>query len=496
MTDIRRGLLFSSADRYFVMLVNFATLLVTSRLLTPADFGISVVGLAALGIADIIRDFGGTAYIVQVDRPTPERIQTVFTITFVLTLPLALFFFCTAGWIAEFYGEPGLMNYFHVASACFMIGPFGAPMYALMRRDLAFGRIAFINAVSSSTNGIVTIVLSFLGFRYMSFAWAALAAALSYVAMCLVWGPKFPIYRISLTEWRQVAAYGVYDSARNMLFYLWSAVPSLAFGKTLGTDGLGLYNRASTVSRLPATTLLAGMAPVLLPAFSKRARDGHDLKTSYLSGIEHVTVILWPCLMLVIVLAHPLVLILLGSQWLSSVPVVQVLAFAFLFWFSLNLTNPTLIAAGAVRDTLGLALVTVPPSIAIEVYSSTYGIMTTAISTVFTGIFFVTCSVIAVRRRIPFAWTELVAVLRRSAVVALFSAVGPAILVLSMGGPNNISIIGAVAGTMLSGLGWLAGLAVTRHPMKDELELGLNALGRVARDLQPHISSLFRIQSP
>jgi O-antigen/teichoic acid export membrane protein len=282
----------SSADRYFSVLLNLVTLLVTARLLTPAEFGIAVIGLSVLGIADIIRDFGGVAYLVQVDTVTPQRVQTVFTVTFLLTLPFIGLVLFLAKPIADFYGSPGLQLFLQIASLCFLLGPFIAPANALLRREFAFGKLAVMNGASVVLNATVTIVLAMLGFSYMCFVWGGLASGLLYFVACLIWGPKIKIYRFALDEWRHVTAFGVYDSAKNMLHYAYETAPYLAFGKTLGPDGLGLFQRALSISRLPEKTLLAGLAPVILPALSQLAREGRDLKAGFLSSIEHVTALL------------------------------------------------------------------------------------------------------------------------------------------------------------------------------------------------------------
>ncbi len=88
MSSIRRAFFFASAERYVVILISFALLPIIARLMGPAEFGISVLGMAALAIAEVIRDFGGGAYIIQEKQLTIDRIRTAFTITLTWTLIL------------------------------------------------------------------------------------------------------------------------------------------------------------------------------------------------------------------------------------------------------------------------------------------------------------------------------------------------------------------------------------------------------------------------
>lgn len=478
MASVRRGIFLSTAERYGLLVTNFATTLITARLLTPSDFGIVVLGMSALSLVDIFRDFGGCTYIVQTDKITPQRVQTVFTISFLLSLPLFLFLFFFSGELASFYGSEQLKSYLGVSAVCLLLTSFCAPVYSLLRRDLAFGKIAILSLSTTLLNSILTIALALGGFKYMSYAWAQLASSIIYVVFCYVWGPQFPIYRFSLADWRRVMSFGIYDSGAYFLNHLADSAPTLAFGKTLGVENLGLYFRAITVSRLPERFVLSGFVPVLLPAFSKSAREGGDLKAAFLFTIEHLTVLLWPALAIVALLTRPLVEILVGHQWLATIPMIEVIAASFFFCFMMNLPNPLLIAAGAIRDTVLLSLLIVPVTVAIQVGASFLGLQAVAWSFLFTNAYVAIVSLLVLRRRIPFGWHEVGRALKKSAAVTAMSAAAPLAAVISAGGVENVTIPAGLLAGCAAALGWLVGIVVTRHPILGELERALSAGAR------------------
>lgn len=478
--SVRRALILSSAERNWALLMSFATTLVTARLLTPADFGVAIIGLAVFGLTDIFREFGGNSYIIQVDKITAERVQTVFTVTAFLALPLFVLMFVFAGDIASFYRTPGLKYYLRVTAVCLLLAPFCSPIVALLSRELSWEKLTVLSLGTTALNSVLTISLALLGFSFMSYAWAQLATSVVFLALCIVWGPKFPIYGFSLKGWRDVAHYGVFDSARGLLLHLGDAAPSLAFGKIMGPEGLGLYQRALMISRLPERTVIAGFTSVAQPAFSQRAREGHDLSFSFLMGIEYVTVLLWPSLILIVLLAHPLVAILLGGQWTAAVPLVQIIAASYLIWFPMSLPRPTLLAAGAVRDTATLALLTVPISVVIQISASIDGPEAVAWSFFLSNTICVLASVIMVRRRVPFAWSQLANALKKSAFVTVASAVGPILIVILSGGTDKVSIAGGIAGGIAAGFGWLIGISTSRHPARDEIKRAIAAISALA----------------
>lgn len=470
---VRRSVLLSTADKLFATLVKFGTLIVTARLLTPEQIGVSVLGMAVLGVAGVIREFGGASYLIQVDEPTPERVRTVFTIQMLFTLPLALGCFFIAAPAAQFYQTPGLRDFLWVTALCFVLGPFVSPIYALLSRRMAFAEIAILNITGSVTYAGFTIGLALAGFGFMSFAWASLISALMGFALSLYWHPKFAMYRVAFHDWRAVVDFGFADSVRNLMYYLLDSVPLMAFGRTLGTEAVGLFQRAVTLSALPTTTLLAGLAPVLLPAFANHAREKRALKDAYLHSLSLITSILWPVTLWIIILAQPVVLVLLGEQWLPLVPLVQIIGTAYLIWFPVYVTNPILIAAGGIRDTLALALITIPLMILTQSIASIWGLYAAVWSLFVTIPWYVFFAVYMVKRRVPFTWNELGSVLARSAAVALVSATAPALIVMAWGGPMNISIVGGVIAGGVAVMGWFAGLHLLRHPMLEEVQSAL-----------------------
>lgn len=479
--SVRRGLVLSSIERYGVLAMGLATTFVTARLLTPADFGVAIVGLAIFGIIDIFKEFGGVTYIVQVDDATPRRVQTVFTFTLLLALPLFLILFLLSGPIASFYGVPGLKQYLHVSAWCLLLSSFSSPVYGLLSRNMQFGKLTVLSLTTTILNSLLTITLVLKGFSYMSFAWAQLISSVVYFGFCVAWGPKFPIYRIELTEWRRVFGYGIFDSSRGILNHLGDSLPFLAFGKTLGIEALGIYQRALTVSRLPERTALAGLFPVLQPAFSKHAREGQNLGQSFLMSVEYVTAILWPALVCIALLAKPLVAILLGSQWTQTVPLVQIIAISLIVLFPINLARPVLVAVGAVRDTALIAVLTVPIVVTIQIAASIYGLEAVAWSSFLTNAYAAAVSIYFVRWRTKFTWPGFFRSMRKSAIVTAISSLPAIAAVMIVGSPDLLTIPeGLVAAVLAAGV-WLIAIHWTGHPMKTEIARIISHLTRRTR---------------
>ncbi|MDJ1157084.1 oligosaccharide flippase family protein [Chelatococcus sp. SYSU_G07232] len=468
MTAIRRALIVTSAERYLNSAVNFLLIAAVSRLLTPEEIGVSVIGATIFGFAEVLRDIPSN-YLVQKADLTREDVRTTFTLLALVSLMFAGALTATSAWIAGIYEEAHLQLYLQVLAFAFLPGAFERPVTALLRRDMAFPQVAVANVARVAVNGVVTVGLALLGFSYMSFAWAALAGGLTAAALAIRFGGRRWIFMPLFSNWRAAVRFGGSYSVAVLLATLYDLLPYVLLSRLHRLEDVGFYNRARMLSLLPHKLILSSFDPVALPALAAEARAGRELKQPYLNAITHITVVQWPALLVLTILAHPAIALLYGPQWIEIVPLAQIIAAAMLLSFTGGLNAPVLIAVGALRDLAMAFLICLPISGAIVTASAFFGTTALALSMFVTVPLngYVTQRVI--RRHVPYAWSELGGAVWPSALVALCSAAGPLALIVVNGLRFDLSLGAAVIAAILAAAGWLAGLRLTRHPMLDEL---------------------------
>lgn len=475
---VRRALVVSTSERYFNMAVTFATTLVVSRFLTPAEIGIWAIGLAAATAILAAREFTSGVFLIQRKDLAREEVQGAFTVMLAMSAALAAVLALGAPAIAAFYGEPRLVAYLRVAAVAVLLEAIAAPLVALMRRDMAFTDLAVFNTVGVAVFSGLTVTLAALGFSYMSFAWAWAASAGLASAIAVYLRPALWVFKPVLRHWRGMLQFGAYNGLNVFLYRLYEAIPTMVLGRVLSFDAAGLYNRALLVCQLPDRVVLGGAVPVILPALAAEVRAGSNLGASYVRAISFITAVQWPALVVLAILAHPVVLVLLGGQWLGVVPLVQVMALASLFSFAGELTYPVLVSLGAMRDLLRRALIAWPLSALVIAGASTFGLMAAALSFFVIVPFQAYVSLAFVRRHVPVPWRALAGVCGRSAVVTGCSAAGPLCVVAALGFRFDMPVPAALLAGALAAAGWLAGVWLTGHPFLHELRLA----GRTVRE--------------
>jgi O-antigen/teichoic acid export membrane protein len=241
------------------------------------------------------------------------------------------------------------------------------------------------------------------------------------------------------------------------------ALPMLIFGKLLDPARTALMHRAATLCLFPDKLILAVAGQVALPELSRQARQGTDLKATYLKALVLVSGVQWPFMALLAILAPQIVALLLGSQWTQTVPLVRIIAPAIMVSLPISLQYSALVASGGVHllPRLLAAQLTVT-AVALSA-TAPYGLEAAAWSMLVAIPLNALLSLAAVRSRFAFRWAELMAALAPSMFATLASAAGPLALALYSPSPMPWTFAAAAAG--LGGAGWMLGLLAVRHAL-------------------------------
>lgn len=465
---VRRALAMSAADRYASMLLGAVLVAVVSRLLSPHEVGVTVLGLTVFALVEIVRDVA-TSYLIQRHDVTRDDVRASFTIMFLLSGAAAALVLLAASTIAAHQDEEGLVAFFHVIAIAIMIGPFERPLTALMRREMLFDLVAAINVASAASNVVLTITLAMLGFSYMAAAWALLGSNLTSLLVVHAFTRHRGMLGFSLQGWRSVLRIGGSSSLWGVTLRLTDTLPNLTFAALGVLGAVGLFGRAQSLVDMPGKLLFAIISPVALPALAARKREGESLKRPVLDALGYLTVLHWPAFLILACLAHPVTMLLLGPQWAAVVPILQILAISRLFAALDILVYPILMALGASRELLLTAMLPLPLHAILVVLAAKLGpIAVAACYLVLAPISFAITFAI-IRRPLAIGLADLFAATSKSLVVTLGTMMGPLALLAATGFRLDLSLARSIGIVGLAAVGWLASLAVTQHPLWIEL---------------------------
>ncbi len=347
--NIRHSLLISLSQSYVILGLQFLASVVIARLLTPAELGIFSVAMVLISVVNILRDFGVVNYVIQEKEINPERIRAASAVTFLAAWGIAIVVWLTADLAAAFYRQTGIADVMRVLALNFLLLPFGSITTACMRREMMFMRIAVIRLVAALTQAIASIVLAWLGWSYLSMAWAAVLATLLQIAMIFWLRPRGISTIPGFRGLSRVLRFGSLSALTDIVRVGDRGAPDVVLGRAMGMAEVAFFSRATGLVDLFNRMIIEAVAYVALPHFAAKVRAGEDVSQPYLRAITFLTGLSWPFFVWLAAVAPTVVLLLYGDQWLASVVLVQILCAGELLLAPFQLVDQVLIAQGKIR---------------------------------------------------------------------------------------------------------------------------------------------------
>ena len=310
------------------MLLQFLSVTVLARLLSPDDYGLLAVGLVVVGIGETLRDFGLSHAAIQAPVLTSRQRDGLFWLNSAAGTLMGLAALAIAGPVADVLHQPDLAPIIRALSLTFVLNGISAQYRAGLNRDLRFAAIAGSDTVAQALALAVAVSSALLGAGY----WALVFQQLTIGAVTLLssvvlgrWLPGRPRRGVGL---RPFLRFGGGVTGTGLVYYLGNNLDNLVLAVFEGPIALGLYSRGFQLLMSPLNQLRSPATRVAVPVLS-RLQDDLERSAEYLRRAQLVFGFsLVPGLALLAGSAAPVVEILLGDQWHEVAPVLALLAVA------------------------------------------------------------------------------------------------------------------------------------------------------------------------
>ena len=346
-----------------VAVLKIAVLVLLTRLLTPADFGVVSAALVVISFSLNFSHLGLGPAVVQRPNLEPRHISTAFVASLGFGLLVAAAVWAAAPAIAQFFRMDQLTPVVRALALIFPVSGLATVPESLLQRELRFRLLANRNVVAYGVGyGVIGLGLALLG----AGVWALVAAQVSQVVLLTLIivraAPPLPRARPTWASLVELLEYGVGLSVARLGVIAASQGDNFVVGRWLGAVALGYYSRAYQLMSVPTTLLGDVLDKVLFPTMARMQDDPRRLASAYLHGTASVALVTLPAGVLAAVLAPELIAVVFGSRWEGLVPPFQVLALGMMFRTSYRMSDSLTRATGKVyrrawRHTLFAALV-------------------------------------------------------------------------------------------------------------------------------------------
>jgi len=346
VASIRSSLVITFLSSNGATAVQFLVTVILARLLDPAEIGIYSITAVCISVAHIFRDFGVVSYLQREKELTRDKVGAAFGVLLSTSWLIAASMYFLSDTVASYYQLPGMSDVMRVLALGFVFIPFGAITNCLLARDYRAKEQAYVRVVGTLTYAITAIGLAYLGFSYMSLAWANLAnivaTAIGFMPFRLAVQPWLPRFR----GWGKVVNFGTGAILGNSLNAINNAIPDVVLGKLSGAHDVGIMSRSLSTPNLINQVIGPTVGQAVLPYLAQSHHGGAGVAPAMARGIAFMTGIQWPAYVAAYIFATPLIEVLYGARWLECAPIVQITCILYILTAPFGLSGNGYMAIG------------------------------------------------------------------------------------------------------------------------------------------------------
>lgn len=335
-------MIWSTLERFSVQGIQFVVMIVMARLLTPDDYGLVGMLTVFIAISQSLVDSGFSQALIHKQHRTEVDNATVFYFNVVVGLLMYLALFVSAGYIADFYKEPQLVAITRVIAVGVFLNSLVVVQRALFTVRLDFKSQAKAALTAALVSGSVGIGMAATGFGVWSIVCQQLLNLGINVALLWKLSSWRPILAYSWASFRELFGFGSKLMFSGLLETIYHNIYLIVIGKVYSSSSLGYYTRAQQFADFPSSNLTGVLQRVTYPVLCSIQDDDERLESVYRRFLKVSAFVVFPMMVGLAAVAHPLVLLLLKEQWIFTATLLSIICFNMM-WYPVHAINLNLL---------------------------------------------------------------------------------------------------------------------------------------------------------
>ncbi|MDE3195012.1 MAG: lipopolysaccharide biosynthesis protein, partial [Acidobacteriota bacterium] len=337
------GVAWTAGAKWISQLLSWPSVLITARILTPADYGLVEMAGFYFIVTNVMAEFGLGMAVLQMrelNRAITAQLNTIAALTGIVAFILSA---AAAPLLAEFFHAPPLRFLVVITSFSFILTSLEAVPLGLLQRDMEYRKLSVNESIQALITALVSVGFAFAGFGYWSLIAGNLLGRAGNIALAVYWRPV----GYARPKWKEVSAplrFGSEIAAQRIVSSMNGLSDGVIIGRVMGESLLGAYRLAINLANTPADKVGALVLRVTGPLFARVQSSTESMLRYYLILTEGLAIALFPMLFGLALVASDAVQLLLGSKWTAAIWPIRWLAIFAAFRMFSYLTNQMLTA--------------------------------------------------------------------------------------------------------------------------------------------------------
>ena len=429
--------------------IDFGSIAILARLLTPEDFGVVAMAGTVLNLLRIVGDWGLVMASTQRLLLSPEQLSALFWINTGIGASLTMLSVACAPLLALIFNEPRVAAVTVVMSVTVLAIGIGAQHEAIMRRKMKYGLLHTLDVASQAVGLAIGVCLAIIGMGLWSLVAYQVVARL--VRTGLLWSatgwiPGRPRRGARIMD---RVSYGAQFVPAQLLTHASRSIGEIVVGASVGAAALGVYRRAHGI--VMVVEQLKQPLKAMMPAsLSRLQHRPHEFARFLLHSLTIWSIVACGTIGYVAAEAAFVVGVLLGDQWLGAVPLIRSLVLAGVATALGSATEWILLPLAEMKSLIALRAMRTICVIVGVLVGWQWGVRGVAFGYSITVFLSVSMELVLVSRKIDLSLGHLVAPFLR----AIVSSGIAAVVVLMV--PENVPVVMHVVEIIIFPLAFLA----------------------------------------
>jgi O-antigen/teichoic acid export membrane protein len=348
------GIFWAFADKAGTGGLNFIVTIILARLLSPEDFGLIAMVMIFYEISYTFVESGFTEALVREKEISEADKSTTFIFNIAAALTLYALLFFSAPWIARYFDQDILTMIIRIMGLNLIIESFAIIQGAVLLQRIDFRTLALTRLMAIVISSIFAIPLALHDFGVWSIVVKYGVSSLVSTIFLITLARWKPVTTFKRESFNRLFGFGSKIFFRALIDKFYLHVYNLIIGKYFAASTLGFYSQAAQIKNTVLLTTFQTVHRVTYPVLAKLQDDPVRLKAGYRIVLRMNSFVIFPMMIMMVVLAKPFIITLIGLKWLPALPFLQLLCLASLFHHFTQININILLVKG--RPDLSLKL--------------------------------------------------------------------------------------------------------------------------------------------
>lgn len=340
----------SASEQVIFLLLSIVQLAITSRILTPIDFGVYAIAMFFSSLGSTAFSMGLGPALIQKQGDINGYFNTTWTISLIVSISAFIVLSVLSPFICKYYYNspesllPSIIMLFSI-----ILNATTNPKVIVFLKELNFRKQFALRVFPRLLSFTLIIIFAYVLKSYWGLIIAILCESIFRFVYSYIIIPYRPKFDFNKTKFKELYSFGGWLQLKNVVNWLVSNVDVAVVGNVLGTFKLGLFNRAQSISSIPRNLINSIIDTVAFPLYSQLQSEPKKFSKAANAILDLSQCMVSYIIVFVALFGKDIVLLVLGEQWVELSEPFVILVISYSLQSLLFSFNPIIRAKGMTK---------------------------------------------------------------------------------------------------------------------------------------------------